>query len=132
MQFSTNCIPSNVVDNIVYSDATNDLVLMAEDNVITCRQGGMDIRTLNTKEVHSFVKLVVASNKTEVYRNLVNNRFRLSHEDLLYLACQGGAGDMTQLIMERKVRPGFIIVMTLSCYCVVTICYCLRPSTLIM
>ena len=114
MQFSANCIPLQVVDNIVYSDATNDLVLTAHDNGITCRQGGMDIRALNTKEVHSFVKMVVASNKTEVYRNLVNNRFRLSHEDLLYLACQGGAGDMAQIIMERKVRLGFIMVMTLQ------------------
>ena len=122
MQYSKDGIPAQVINNIVWStpnDIGTDIFLNAEDGVITERRRGGDVRDalslrqLTTKEVHSFVKVVVTSNKTEVYRNLVHNRFRLSHEDLLYLACQGGAGDMAQIIMERKVRLGFIIVMTL-------------------
>ena len=115
MQFFADYIPAQVVNSIVYSDTTN-VYLIAQDGVITTQQGG---RTLTAKEVHSFVKTVVASNKTEVYRHLVINRFRLNHDDLLYLACQGGAGDMAQLIMERKVRLALIIYDNTLC-CVST------------
>ena len=108
MQFSVNHIPAQVINNIVWSDlATVDLI--AQDGVITITRNGFSERSLTTNEVHSFDKVVVASNKTEVYRHLANNGFRLSHDDLLYLACQAGAGDMAQLIMERKVRLRFIL-----------------------
>ena len=120
MQFFADYIPAQVVNSIVYSDTAN-VNLIAQDGVITTQQGG---RTLTTKEVHSFVKTVVASNKTEVYRHLVINRFRLNHDDLLYLACQGGAGDMAQLIMERKVRLALIIYDNTLC--------CVSTSTLTM
>ena len=107
MQFSAECIPAQVINNIVWSDLAN-VDLIAQDGVITITRNGFSERSLTTKEVHSFVKVVVASNKTEVYRHLNNNEFRLSHDDLLYLACQAGAGDMAQLLMERKVRLRFI------------------------
>ena len=86
MQYSKDGIPAQVINNIVWSTPNDnigtDVFLIAEDGVITERRSGGDVRDalslrqLTTKEVHSFVKVVVTSNKTEVYRHLDNSGFR--------------------------------------------------------
>ena len=86
MQYSKDGIPAQVINNIVWSTPNDnigtDVFLIAEDGVITERRRGGDVRDalslrqLTTKEVHSFVKVVVTSNKTEVYRHLDNSGFR--------------------------------------------------------
>ena len=86
MQYSKDGIPAQVINNIVWSTPNDnigtDVFLIAEDGVITERRSGGDVRDalslkqLTTKEVHSFVKGVVTSNKTEVYRHLGNSGFR--------------------------------------------------------
>ena len=99
MQFFSDCIPTQVLCNIVYTD-TSGADFEAQYGEISSNN-----RVLTTKEVHNFVKAVVANNKYEVYSHLVDTGVRLCHDDLLYLACQAGAGDMAQLIMENKVEP---------------------------
>ena len=86
MQYSRDCIPAQVINNIIWSTPNDnigpDVFLIAEDGVITERRSGGDVRDalclrqLTTKEVHSFVKVVVTSNKTEVFRHLDNSGFR--------------------------------------------------------
>ena len=98
MKFLAGSIPDQVSYNVVYTD-TDGTDYEASDGVIRSSSQAL---TLNSKEVHNFVKMVVAKNKTEVYRRLVVSGFRLSPDDLIYLACQAGAGDMTQLLMTSK------------------------------
>ena len=86
MLYSKDGIPAQVINNIVWSTPNDnigtDVFLIAEDGVITERRSGGDVRDalslrqLTTKEVHSFVKVVVTSNKTQVYRHLDNSGFR--------------------------------------------------------
>ena len=86
MQYSKDGIPAQVINNIVWSTPNDnigtDVFLNAEDGVIAERRSGGDVRDalslrqLTTKEVHSFVKVVVTSNMTQVYRHLDNSGFR--------------------------------------------------------
>ena len=55
---------------------------------------------LTAKETHSFVKEVVAHNKVRVFEHLLHHGFTLHLGDLIYLACQHGCLEMTNLIMD--------------------------------
>ena len=85
-------IPDTVTDNIVYRDG--DTVHIADT-----------ADTISPKlDIHKFVKEVVCSNKIEVFKHLMKNKFKLHYPDLVFLACQHGHLEMTRILMNSKVN----------------------------
>ena len=94
MKWAAEHIPSCVTDDIVYSDGGQDYRAL----------GGQIVPSVGgPNHVHSLVKLVVTSNKVEVFRHLVNKGFSLQPQNLIFLACQHGCEDMVTVLMETKV-----------------------------
>ena len=60
MKWAAEHIPSCVTDDIVYSDGGQDYKAL----------GGQIVPSVGANHVHSLVKLVVTSNKVEVFRHL--------------------------------------------------------------
>ena len=93
MKWAAEHIPSCVTDDIVYSDGGQDYRAL----------GGQIVPSVGASHVHSLVKLVVTSNKVEVFRHLVNKGFSLQPQNLIFLACQHGCETMVTVLMETKV-----------------------------
>ena len=93
MKWAAEHIPSCVTDDIVYSDGGQDYRAL----------GGQIVPSVGANHVHSLVKLVVTSNKVEVFRHLVNKGFNLQPQNLIFLACQHGCEKMVTVLMETKV-----------------------------
>ena len=97
MKFEDGHIPEHVISNIVY---TKDGQLCTTDKGQILING---TQYLTKKETHELVKTVVSLNKTEVFKHLVKEGVSVHLGDLVYLACQHGAGDMVNTIMDLKV-----------------------------
>ena len=98
LKFNKGFIPETVINNVVYND---------EDGV-QCSAVNGDIlvngsQYLTKKETHELVKTAVSHNKTAVFKHLVKEGVSVHLGDLVYLACQHGAQDMVNTIMEMKV-----------------------------
>ena len=99
MKYSGGNIPDVVINNEVYHDYGQAWV--AEQGAIRSSS-----YYLTAKETHSFVKEVVTHNKVRVFEHLLHHGFTLHLGDLIYLACQHGCLEMTNLIMDAgKVGP---------------------------
>ena len=93
MKYSGGNIPDVVINNEVYHDYGQAWV--AEQGAIRSSS-----YYLTAKETHSFVKEVVTHNKVRVFEHLLHHGFTLHLGDLIYLACQHGCLEMTNLIMD--------------------------------
>ena len=94
MKWAPENIPSCVTDDIVYSAGGQDYRAL----------GGQIVPSVEgPNPVHSLVKLVVSSNKVEVFRHLINKGFSLQPQNLIFLACQHGCEEMVTVLMETKV-----------------------------
>ena len=104
MKYSGGNIPDVVINNEVYHDYGQAWV--AEQGAIRSSS-----YYLTAKETHSFVKEVVTHNKVRVFEHLLHHGFNLHLGDLIYLACQHGCLEMTNLIMDAgKVGPEALLL----------------------
>ena len=112
MKYNPNNIPDIVTNNVVYKDEAGEYVgIKGELKQIVGSSSGMKVilRPLMTfltefrvGDDHGFVKQVVSSNKTQVFKHLIKNGFNLRLQDLIYLACQHGCLEMTKIIMDSN------------------------------
>ena len=112
MKYNPNNIPDIVTNNIVYRDEAGEYVaIKGELKQIVGSSSGMKVilglwMTFLTEfrvgDDHGFVKQVVSSNKTQVFKHLIKNGFNLRLQDLIYLACQHGCLEMTKIIMDSN------------------------------
>ena len=98
MKFNKKFIPDAVTNNVVYAEDGKHCTAANGDIMIN---GG---QYLTKKETHELVKTVVSNNKTQVFQHLVKEGVSVHLGDLVYLACQHGAGDMVNAIMGMKVE----------------------------
>ena len=97
MKFNRDFIPETVTNNVVYTEAGRQCSALNGDIMISGSQ------YLTKKETHELVKTAVSHNKTEVFNHLVKEGVNVHLGDLVYLACQHGAQDMVNTIMNMKV-----------------------------
>ena len=112
MKYNPNNIPDVVTNNVVYRDEAGEYIgINGELKQIVGSSSGLKVilglfMTFLTEfrvgDDHGFVKQVVSSNKTQVFKHLIKNGFNLRLQDLIYLACQHGCLEMTKIIMDSN------------------------------
>ena len=117
MKLAPEHIPNLVTDDIVYSAGGQHYRAVQ----------GQIVPSVESSTEHSLVKMVVSTNKVEVYRHLMNRGFSLQHQNLIFLACQHGCQEMVIVLMETGVsvrsRKNFYLD---NCY---MLCYSVSSLT---
>ena len=110
MKLAPEHIPNLVTDDIVYSAGGQHYRAVQ----------GQIVPSVESSTEHSLVKMVVSTNKVEVYRHLMNRGFSLQHQNLIFLACQHGCQEMVIVLMETgvSVRHNCYMLCYKLCYSV--------------